>query len=150
MPEIVVSERVTKKDVMAALEALGRITAGKMILADELTEAEVKEVAGLFQPWKPGETVAVGDLRTQGDDLYECLQGHATQADWTPANTPALWKIRSAPGVIPVWVQPTGAHDAYAVGDKVQWPEGEQVWESTIDANTTEPGTMTEFGYWVA
>jgi len=150
MPEIVVAERITKKDVMATLETLGRITAGKMILADELTETEVKELSGLFQPWRSGEAVVTGDLRTHGDDLYECIQGHTTQADWAPSSTPALWKIRSAPGVIPVWVQPTGAHDAYAVGARVQWPEGGQVWESTIEANTTEPGTLTEFGYWVA
>lgn len=88
-------------------------------------------------------------MRLYEDELYKCVQAHTTQSDWTPDITPALWAIKSAPGVIAVWVQPTGAHDAYAIGDKVQWPDGGNLWESTIAANTTEPGTLLEHGYWV-
>ena len=40
-------------------------------------------------------------------------------------------------GTPPEWVQPTGAHDAYSIGDRVTF-EG-QVWESKIDANTWSP-----------
>ena len=75
------------------------------------------------------------------------FDGSSPQEQMT--NIQALWVIKSAPGIIPVWVQPTGAHDAYAIGDKVQWPEGGSVWESTIAANTTEPGTLLEHGYWI-
>ena len=39
--------------------------------------------------------------------------------------------------VVPEWVQPTGGHDAYGLGDQVLF-EG-QVWESTIPANTYSP-----------
>ena len=39
--------------------------------------------------------------------------------------------------VIPEWVQPTGSHDAYNVGDKVIY-EG-QVYECIIDDNTWSP-----------
>jgi hypothetical protein len=41
---------VTPGQVTSLLESLGRVTAGKMVLADELTEAEAKAIAGLFQP----------------------------------------------------------------------------------------------------
>ena len=35
------------------------------------------------------------------------------------------------------WKQPTGAHDAYAKGDRVTF--GGKVWESTIDGNVWSP-----------
>lgn len=38
----------------------------------------------------------------------------------------------------PEWVQPTGAHDAYSIGDKVTH-NGKQ-WVSTVDNNVWEPG----------
>lgn len=39
--------------------------------------------------------------------------------------------------MIPDFVQPTGAHDAYKIGDQVMF-EG-KVWESLIDANVWSP-----------
>lgn len=39
---------------------------------------------------------------------------------------------------IEVWVQPTGAHDAYANGAVVS--HNDKVWINTVDANTYEPG----------
>jgi hypothetical protein len=41
----------------------------------------------------------------------------------------------------PDWVQPLGAHDAYALGDLVT--HDEQTWVSTIDANVWEPGVSS-------
>lgn len=38
----------------------------------------------------------------------------------------------------PEWVQPTGAHDAYSIGDKVT--HNGKTWESTIANNVWEPG----------
>ena len=38
---------------------------------------------------------------------------------------------------IPDWVQPTGAHDAYNVGDRVRY-QG-KIWESTINGNVWAP-----------
>lgn len=128
---------VTPGKVTALLESLGRITAGKMILADELTEEETKAIAGLFEPWIAGESVNIGTLRLYEDELYKCVQAHTTQSDWTPDITPALWVIKSAPGVIPEWVQPAGSHDAYNIGDKVTY--GDHLWESKIDANVWSP-----------
>lgn len=71
--------------------------------------------------------------------LYECIQGHTTQSDWTPAIVPALFKEISKPAGdgYPEWVQPTGAHDAYQVGDRVTF-EGKG-YESLINANVWSP-----------
>ena len=68
--------------------------------------------------------------------LYKCVQAHNSQSDWQPPSTPALWTKVAPDGVIPVWVQPTGAQDAYQTGDKVHFPtETDDIYESVIDAN---------------
>ena len=130
---------VTPGKVTALLESLGRITAGKMILADELTEEETKAIAGLFQPWIAGESVNIGTLRLYEDELYKCVQAHTTQSDWTPDITPALWVIKSAPGVIPEWVQPDSTNP-YMIGDKVTY--NGRIYESTIDNNVWSPDAL--------
>jgi hypothetical protein len=138
---------VTPGKVRSILEAIGQSVLPEKILADELTPAQNKAVADLFPPWKVGEDVLVGALREYEGELYECLQDRTTQSDWTPDTSESLWKSRSAPGTIPAWEQPTGAHDAYNTGDQVT--HNDKIWESTIDGNTTEPGTEVEHGYWV-
>lgn len=50
------------------------------------------------------------------------------------------WRERVEDGGVPVWVQPTGAHDAYASGDRVQ--HNDKVWASDIDGNVWEPGVF--------
>ena len=70
--------------------------------------------------------------------MYRCVQGHTSQRDWTPDATPALWARGYSPEEVPEWVQPTGAQDAYAKGDRVR--HAGRVWESELDANVWEPG----------
>ena len=89
--------------------------------------------------WMDGEKVEVGWKRTYGGKTYECLQAHQTQADWTPDVTPTLWKEMQGE-TIPVWKQPTGAHDAYNIGDRVHFPTiTDPVYESVINANVWSP-----------
>lgn len=42
--------------------------------------------------FKPGEQVKVGDRRTWQGHIWEVVQAHRTQEDWTPDAEPALWK----------------------------------------------------------
>ena len=105
-------------------------------------EVWVDTEAHVYPPWVAGETVAVDDRRAHLDVAYECVQGHVTQADWEPQDTPALWtpvRERFAP-----WVAPTGSHDAYPSG--VQVEHDGAFWTSTRDANVWEPGT-TDSGW---
>lgn len=44
-------------------------------------------------PWKAGETVKAGDLRSYGGVVYKCIQSHTTQAGWEPPAVPALWAV---------------------------------------------------------
>ena len=91
----------------------------------------------LFPPWSVGKAYATGDRLQYEGTLYKCVQGHTSQADWTPPVTPALWTAVSL-DEYPAWVQPTGAHDAYSKGDKVT--HSGKHWASDVDNNTWEPG----------
>lgn len=102
-----------------------------------LTDEQALEAVELFKPWKEGESVLAGERRRDYGILYECIQAHTTQADWRPTDTPALWMVVSVEEW-PEWVQPTGAHDAYAKDAKVT--HNGKRWTSDIAANVYEPG----------
>lgn len=68
--------------------------------------------------------------------LYEVIQEHTSQADWIPSSTPALYK-KAQTEEWPQWVQPTGAHDAYNIGDKVTY--NGLHYQSLINGNTWSP-----------
>ena len=105
-----------------------------------LTDEQAEQVTNVHPSWAAGTAYAVG-VRVQYDGrLYRCVQAHTSQEGWEPPVTPAMW-VRTAPeGEIPVWVQPTGAQDAYNKGDKVHYPDAEgPVYVSLIDANVYSP-----------
>ena len=91
----------------------------------------------LFPMWAIGRAYVVGDRVQHGGILYKCVQAHTSQADWTPDATQALWVVVSIEE-FPEWVQPTGAHDAYNIGDKVSY--NGQRYICTTDANVYAPG----------
>ena len=99
----------------------------------------------MFPKWED----VIGVALTQGDidkgydryqhkgKLYQFIQPHTPQSDWTPDKTPALWKEVSLEEW-PEWKQPAGAHDAYKKDSKVTH-KGKK-WISTEDNNVWEPG----------
>ena len=95
-----------------------------------------------LRPWTNGVSYAVADSATHEGAVYLCVQAHRSQSDWSPPVVPALWRrIRAAveaPDAIPAWVQPLGAHDAYAKGARVR--HAGKTWESIINANVWAPG----------
>ena len=115
------------KQLRALIEALSAS------LSDETALTGVE----LFPPWSVGKSYATGDRVQYEGTLYKCVQGHTSQADWTPPATPALWTAVSL-DEYPAWVQPTGAHNAYSKGDKVT--HSGKRWTSDVDNNTWEPG----------
>ena len=90
----------------------------------------------LFPAWVVGKAYAVGDRAQYNGTLYKCVQAHTSQTDWMPSTTPALWKTVSL-DEYPEWVQPTGAHDAYNIGDKVTY--NGQHYVCTSNANVYAP-----------
>ena len=90
----------------------------------------------LFPAWVVGKAYAVNDRAQYNGTLYKCVQAHTSQTDWMPSATPALWKTVSI-DEYPEWVQPTGAHDAYNIGDKVTY--NGQHYICTSNANVYAP-----------
>ena len=90
----------------------------------------------LFPAWVVGKAYAVNDRAQYNGTLYKCIQAHTSQSDWMPSATPALWVVVSV-DEYPEWVQPTGAHDAYNIGDKVTY--NGQHYVCTSNANVYAP-----------
>ena len=105
-----------------------------------LTDEDALDGIELFPPWAAGVAYEVGVRVRFGEKLYRCEQAHTPQEGWEPPATPALWTEVSIPGEIPVWRQPTGAQDAYRIGDKVHYPDAAgPVYVSLVDSNVWEP-----------
>lgn len=111
----------------------------KMLANDaaDLSDEDALAVAAIFPAWADKAEVTAGERVWYDGKLYRVVQSHATQPDWTPDKTPALFTEVSL-AEWPEWVQPTGAHDAYNKGDKVT--HGGKHYISDIDANVWEPG----------
>lgn len=101
-----------------------------------MTDATALTAVELFPTWEAGKAYAVNDRVQYNGTLYKCIQAHTSQSDWMPSATPALWKTVSV-DEYPEWVQPTGAHDAYNIGDKVTY--NGQHYACTSDANVYAP-----------
>ena len=110
-----------------------------------LPDEDALEAGELFPMWQTDTDYDKGIRVRYGDKLYRCEQSHTAQDGWEPPVTPALWTEVAKPGEIPEWKQPTGAQDAYNLGDRVRYPDaGGDVWVSTVDNNVWEPG---EYGW---
>ena len=120
---------------------LKKIRANMHAAAESLPDEVAWETPELFKPWAVGVAYLVTERVRYDGKLYRCEQAHTSQEGWEPDQTPALWTEVAEPGEIPVWRQPTGAQDAYRLGDKVHYPDKDgPVYVSTIDYNTYEPG----------
>jgi hypothetical protein len=114
------------------------------LFAASLDDEKAMEVASVYDPWAVGKAYSAGDFVTYGANgvgdpqLYKVVQAHTAQEDWTPIATPALFvAIGLDEKGYPVWSQPTGAHDAYNVGDIVDF--NGTLYRSLINGNVHSP-----------
>lgn len=101
------------------------------------------------QPTGAHDAYSVGSLVSHEGYTYRNLLDFNV---FPPSPQSTLWEIYPDPGPLP-WVQPTGATDAYDIGDLVTHTvagRDETLWKSNIPANTTEPGTDGTFDRWWA
>lgn len=116
-----------------------------------LDDETALENQSLYPMWADfiGKSVKVGekyqDVFNNDIALFRVVQEHTVQEGWNPESTPALWVRVGFDNEILEWVQPTGAHDAYNIGDKVLF-DGE-IWESTVDGNVYAPKVVE--GQWI-
>lgn len=114
------------------------------LFAASLTEDQAMEVAAVYDAWQPGQAYTAGTFLTYGTNavgdpqLYKVVQSHTSQADWTPDGAASLFTaIGLTSAGYPVWAQPTGAHDAYNIGDIVDY--NGTLYKSLIDGNVWAP-----------
>ena len=101
-------------------------------------------VATVYPAWTVNTAYAVGDIISYGTNgvgdpqLYKVVQAHTSQAQWTPDATPSLYDAFGLDeSGYPLWAQPSGAHDAYNVGDIVNY--NGKLYKSTINGNVWSP-----------
>lgn len=121
-----------------ATAAAARLAIKQTVLAGDLAEKDLGQIVDLWPAWAAGVSYALDELVKHDGSLYKVVQAHTSQADWAPPDAPSLFAEIAPPGLIAEWVQPAGAHDTYSLGDLVTHVG--QVWESTVDNNSWEPG----------
>jgi len=114
-----------------------QIATRDLIKTEALAPEEIEQLASVYPAFTAGTAYQIGDIVQYTGKLYKVVQAHTSQADWTPESTPALFTPAIPVGTVAPWVQPTGAQDAYKIGDRVTF-EG-KTYESTIDANVWSP-----------
>lgn len=117
--------------IRAGMQALARTAPDAVLLAQPMT---------MYDEWS-ADSVAytLNDIRRYNGLLYRCVQAHTSQATWTPEDAPSLWtRIADPAQEWPEWIQPTGAHNAYALGAKVS--HAGKHWVSNVANNVWEPG----------
>ena len=85
-----------------------------------------------------GSLIPARSVRRHDGQLYRANVDCWDRADNSPNTAPTLW-TQITLEEWPDWVQPTGAHDAYSIGDKVTYNGKRYI--SQIDGNTTIPGS---------
>lgn len=130
---------------MNRMQAAEQMRRALQMFAASLGEDDALIIASVYpewdgnsKPYKTGEWVKYGEDAMGDARLYQALQDHTSQPQWTPDTATSLYKRVgvSADGT-PKWVQPVGATDAYAKGDIVEYNGKKYI--STIDANVWAP-----------
>lgn len=131
-------EAVETAERMEAVVSVTEALAAQVVLATNATIDKIKQFGVVFTKWTTGVSYSVGVIVRRGNDLYRVVQAHTSQSDWAPELTPALFVAVVPPGAAVEWVQPTGAHNAYAAGAVVLYAG--KTWTSTVSNNVWKPG----------
>lgn len=129
---------------MNKLQMMEQFRKAVQMFAASLDAEQAMEIATIYDAWQPNVTYPAGAYITHGENstgdpqLYKVVQAHTSQADWLPADTPALYEsIGLTAEGYPVWSRPSGAHDAYITGDIVDY--NGLLYKSLIDGNVYSP-----------
>lgn len=125
-------------------QAAEQIRRALQFFAQTLGDEEALEVATVYPAYRVGVAYKADELFTYGENnvgdpqLYRVVSDHTSQEDWKPSETAALYvPIGLNEAGYPIWSKPTGAHDAYNIGDIVEY--NETLYKSLIDGNIYSP-----------
>ena len=129
---------------MNRMQAAEQMRKALQLYVAALSEDDALMVATVYPEWaanvkyKTKEWVKYGENDLSDPVLYQVLQDHTSQAQYTPDAATSLYKkVGEAADGTPKWVQPCGATDAYNKGDIVDYNDVKYI--STIDANVWAP-----------
>lgn len=129
---------------MNKLQMAEQLRRAVQLFIRSLTDEEAMEVATVYpkyeigKAYKPDDIFAYGENGVGDPQLYRVEQDHVSQIEWIPSENRALYTpIGLTDAGYPIWARPTGAHDAYNIGDIVEY-EG-VLYKSLMDGNTYSP-----------
>ena len=129
---------------MNKLQAAEQLRKALQMYAQTLTDEQAMEIATVYPAYEVGRAYSADEMFTYGindvgdPQLYRVVQAHTSQEDWKPDITPSLYTaIGLNPQGYPKWSRPTGAHDAYNIGDIVDY--NGTLYKSLIDGNVYSP-----------
>lgn len=129
---------------MNKLQIAEQLRRALQMFVRSLSDEEAMEVATVYPQYEVGKAYKVDDIFTYGENnvgdpqLYRVVQAHTSQEDWIPSAVASLYTpIGLTEEGYPIWSQPTGAHDSYALGDIVEY--NGTLYKSLINGNTYSP-----------
>lgn len=129
---------------MNRLQAAEQLRRALQMFTNTLSDEQALEIATVYPAWEVNRSYAVGDIVSYGANsvgdpqLYKVVQAHVSQEDWKPDIVPALYDAFGLDeSGYPLWAQPSGAHDAYNIGDIVNY--NGVLYQSVIDGNVWSP-----------
>lgn len=129
---------------MNTLQRAEQFRRALQMFAKTLGDEQALEIATVYDEWRAGVNYKKGDFFTYGvnsvgdPQLYRVVQDHTSHEVWLPNNNPSLCvPIGLDKDGYPIWSQPTGAHDAYNIGDIVDY--NGTLYKSLIDGNVYSP-----------
>lgn len=129
---------------MNRLQAIEQFRKAVQLFVQTLPDEQAMEVATVFPKYEVGKSYKANEMFTYGvndigdPQLYRVVMEHTSQEDWLPNITASLYTpIGLTDEGYPIWSRPTGAHDAYNMGDIVDF-NGE-LYKSLINGNTYSP-----------
>ena len=129
---------------MNRMQAAEQMRKALQLYVAALSEDDALMVATVYPEWaanvkyKSKEWVKYGENDLGDPVLYQVLQDHTSQAQYTPDTATSLYKkVGETADGTPKWVQPCGATDAYNKGDIVDYNGVKYI--STVNANVWAP-----------
>lgn len=115
------------------------------VSAQSFTDEQALAVKDIYDPFEVGRSYSQNEFFTYNGDLYKVNQAHTSQDQWVPGETgtESLYtKVVLNSSGYPIWKQPTGAHDAYNIGDIVEYKG--TLYKSLIDGNVWAPDSYPQ------
>ena len=101
------------------------------------SDDEKLDMIDLFDEYKGEHVYVRGDEFKWQGSIYRVVNDHTSQETWKPDEVASLYVNINNKIEIQEFIQPTGQHDAYQIGDEILF--NGFVWQSIINDNVWSP-----------